>query len=60
MKATVDKTLCIGCALCCDLAPATFQMDDEFKSQPKEEVVSDEVKCKDAAESCPTKAIILS
>ena len=60
MKATVDKVLCIGCALCSDLAPECFVMDEEFKSVPKNETVADETKCKEAAESCPVKAISLS
>lgn len=60
MKVVVDKNLCIGCVLCADLAPASFQMNDELKSEAREEVVVDEVKAKEAAESCPTKAITLS
>lgn len=60
MKAVVDKNLCIGCALCADLAPASFQMNDELKSEAKEEVVVDEAKAKEATEACPTKAISLT
>jgi len=60
MKAVIDKNLCIGCSLCADLAPASFQMNDEMKSEPKEEIVSDENKAKEAAEACPVKAISLT
>lgn len=59
VKAKIDKSLCIGCALCCDLAPASFQMDDELKSEAKEEVIADETKAREAADSCPVKAITL-
>ncbi len=59
MKAAVDRALCIGCALCADLAPECFEMDDEFKSRPKGETVTDEVKCQEATEACPVKAISL-
>lgn len=59
MKAVVDRALCIGCALCADLAPECFEMDEEFKSVPKGETASDEAKCREATESCPVKAISL-
>lgn len=60
MRATVDSNLCIGCALCTDLAPASFKMNEEFKSEVKEETVADEAKAKEAADSCPVKAITLA
>ncbi len=60
MKATVDTSLCIGCALCADLAPASFKMNEEFKSEVKEETVADEAKAREVAESCPVKAITLA
>lgn len=59
MKAKVDRQLCIGCALCSDLAPESFEMNDELKSVAKEETVVDEAKCKEATEACPVKAISL-
>ena len=35
MKATVDKSLCIGCGLCADACPEVFEMDDDNKAQAK-------------------------
>jgi ferredoxin len=35
-------------------------MNDEMKSEPKEEIVADENKAKEAAEACPVKAISLT
>jgi len=59
MKARVNKITCIGCGLCCDLAPASFELDEEFKSVPKEAIVADEAKCQEATDGCPVKAITI-
>jgi ferredoxin len=58
-KIKVDRDLCIGAASCVVLAMKTFGLDSENKAI----VLSDDQDAADAiklaAESCPTKAIIL-
>lgn len=58
-KIIVDRDLCIGAASCVAIAGKTFALDSENKAiilegegDPPETVLM-------AAESCPTKAIIL-
>jgi ferredoxin len=57
-KIKIDREKCIGCGLCPSLCPKTFEMDDnkaKVKKQP------DKITCeKEAADSCPVEAIILS
>ena len=58
-KITVDRDLCIGAASCVALAAKTFALDNENKAI----ILSDDQDSAEAirlaAESCPTKAIIL-
>jgi ferredoxin len=62
MKVTVKTDTCIGCALCVDLCPEVFVMDDEANLA---RTISDRVpaeakgKCRDAAKNCPVEAIIV-
>ena len=58
-KITVDRSLCIGAASCVALAMKTFVLDGENKAivLEGEGDLPDTIKL--AAESCPTKAIIL-
>lgn len=58
MTISVNKETCIGCGSCVALCPETFQMGNDGKS----EVISqDNIECaKNAAESCPVQAIIVS
>ncbi len=59
MKAAVDHDLCIGCALCADLAPEVFEMrDDDLAHVVVEEVPAEaEGTAEEAKDSCPTEAI---
>lgn len=57
MKVTVDKQKCIGCGLCVSLAPKSFKLSDDGKSEVIEPVGDDEETVKNAAESCPVGAI---
>jgi ferredoxin len=53
----VDKTACIGSAVCVGTAPGKFALDDRQRSGPvKAEIAADEA-VRDAAASCPTEAI---
>ncbi|MDZ7371124.1 MAG: ferredoxin [candidate division KSB1 bacterium] len=60
MKVKVDPDLCTGCELCVDTVPDVFQMGDGIavvKSATVPAGLEDEVK--EAAESCPSEAIII-
>lgn len=62
MIAHVEKDACIGCGLCPSICPDIFEMDeDDLATTRKEQVPQDlEESAQEAAESCPTEAIILS
>lgn len=57
----VNKEKCIGCGLCVSLVPDVFELKDDGKAHVKEGASCDgkEDACKEAAESCPVKAITL-
>lgn len=55
----VDRNLCIGAASCVALAMKTFELDGENKAVIIDEGGDEAETIKLAAESCPTKAIIL-
>lgn len=58
-KIKVDRDLCIGAASCVALAIKTFALDSENKAIILDENGDEAQMIKLAAESCPTKAIIL-
>ena len=58
-KIRIDRNLCIGAASCVALAMKTFALDSENKAVILEENGDEAEAIKLAAESCPTKAIIL-
>ena len=59
----VDKSLCIGCCSCEIIAPDVFEINKASKSNPKSSVINQKGagvnKIMNAAETCPTKAIIV-
>ncbi len=55
----IDRNLCIGAASCVALAMKTFALDDENKAIVLDENGDVPEAIRLAAESCPTKAIIL-
>ena len=59
----VDKSLCIGCCSCEMIAPDVFLVNKNSKSNPKSSVINPKGaginKIMNAAETCPTKAIIV-
>lgn len=58
-KIKIDRDLCIGAASCVALAMKTFALDSENKAIILEGEGDPPDLVKLAAESCPTKAIIL-
>ena len=59
----VDKSLCIGCCSCEIIAPDVFEINKESMMNPKSSVINQKGagvnKIMNAAETCPTKAIIV-
>ena len=58
-KIKIDRNLCIGAASCVALAMKNFALDSENKAIILEGEGDSPEAIKLAAESCPTKAIIL-
>ena len=59
----VDESRCIGCCSCETIAPEVFEINKTSKSNPKSSVINQKGaginKIMNAAETCPTKAIIV-
>jgi len=59
----VDPSLCIACCSCETIAPQVFEIDKSSKMNPKSHVINQKGagvnKIMNAAETCPTKAIIV-
>jgi ferredoxin len=59
MKAKVDEDVCAGCAVCVDVCPEVFEMNEDDKAAVIVDVVpaDSEDSCRDAADQCPSEAI---
>lgn len=58
-KIVVDRDLCIAAQSCLAPAPGTFEIDDESKAVVIDANAVDDDALMLAAQSCPTKAILL-
>jgi ferredoxin len=58
-KIVVDRDICIGAAPCTTVAPTSFELDNENKAIVTDANAVDDDTLLMAAQSCPTKAIIL-
>lgn len=58
-KIVVDRDLCIGAASCVAIAPGVFALDDENKAYVVNDEGADDETILLAAQSCPTRAILL-
>ena len=58
-KVKVIRELCIGAASCVAISPDTFQLDSEKKAVIQENSKDAEENIMLAAQSCPTKAIVI-
>ena len=60
MKVRVDKELCSGDEICVDICPEVFKMEDDVAIPQMETVPEDlQERCREAADECPTEAIII-
>lgn len=59
-KVKVIRSLCIGAASCVAVSPSTFQLDSENKAVIEEDSNDAEANILMAAQSCPTRAIIIT
>ena len=58
MKVRINTELCAGCALCEDIAPEVFAMEDDVAKVLVEEVPEEQQDVvREAAEQCPSQAI---
>ncbi|MEK7173897.1 MAG: ferredoxin [Patescibacteria group bacterium] len=58
-KLFIDRDLCIGAASCMAVAPDVFELDAEHKAIVKNPKGADDETILLAAQSCPTRAIIV-
>lgn len=56
-KPVVDEEVCISCGLCVEIAPNTFELDENDISQVTNPHGDTEDKIEEAIESCPVEAI---
>lgn len=56
----VLRSACIGAASCVAFSPQTFQLDGEKKAVIQESSAETEANLLMAAQSCPTKAIVIT
>ena len=54
---TVDKDLCVGCAVCSQVCPEVFEMDPEEVAQVRADADLDAACIQDAVDQCPVSAI---
>jgi ferredoxin len=59
-KIKIVRDSCIGAASCVAVSPAVFKLDDENKVVFLEGATDEENNILAAAQSCPTKAIIIT
>ena len=58
-KIVIDRNLCIGAASCVAIAPGVFELDSENKAVVYNYAGADDETILLAAQSCPTRAIIV-
>ena len=60
MNVKIDADMCTACGLCTDDVPEVFSMGDDVAEVLKADVPGDlEDSVQDAADSCPSEAIII-
>ena len=61
MKVKVDHELCSGDAICAEICPAVFEMNDDDQADVIVDTVPEELEddVREAAESCPESCIYI-
>ncbi len=61
MKTRVEPDLCISCAICSNMVPDVFFMNDDglAEAQPGDVPAELEDQVREAAEECPSDAILI-
>ena len=61
MKVYIDPDICTGCGPCVDVCPEVFELNEKGIAVVRVEEVPDDLcqACMEAAESCPTEAILI-
>ena len=59
MRATIDRSGCIGCGLCTETCPEVFRLDDEGLAEVYTDPIPEgaESSALDAADNCPVSVI---
>ena len=59
MKASIDRTGCIGCGLCASTCPAVFRMADDSLAEVYTDPIptGEEASAQEAADNCPVTVI---
>jgi len=59
MKATIDRSGCIGCGVCPSVCPEVFQMADDGLAEVIVDVIPSDAEgtAEEARESCPVSVI---
>ncbi|MFF4573273.1 ferredoxin [Streptomyces sp. NPDC001410] len=61
MKVFVERSVCYGSAECAHRAPSVFAFEDEYGVvRPGREESGDDPQVREAAEKCPSQAIVLT
>jgi len=55
----IDKDACISCGECIDMCPDLFQWGEDGKAEVVNKDGCDGCDCEEAADACPTDAILL-
>ena len=58
-KVTVDKDLCVASAVCETICPEVFEVDEYAQVKEDVDLSKYENEIKEAADSCPTQAILV-
>ncbi|MDD2431941.1 MAG: ferredoxin [Firmicutes bacterium] len=59
MKVNVDPDLCIACGVCEEICPEVFELGDNDFAQVIGDPEDYEDEVQEAADACPTEAIII-